>query len=439
MKYYDRLYGKINLDNLLADIVSLCPEIKRLRYVGMMNYRSIEMLGLTTISRLEHVIGTAYLSQVFAHSNNIPRKNNLLTAAIYHDVNCAPFGHAIEWAIDRYTSYEHESGTKWMLDEVDKIATIRPKFYDENGLHRYNFKDRYQLDFKEITNTIQGANSFVISNDGIDLDNIDNVYRMASCMGILGEECTYPILLAKNLRVTTSLDNFLLKDKLFHLIEHWHALRSKVYNKFIYSREYFAYEGMLFKLMSEYVKTLQSEEDIANIWTRTDESLLLMLINAKNDNLQTISKLARKLILLDYDKTYFIIKTNNYDYKNKLSSETFLTRTINEAVTTYNKMNAGALSSAHFYLHVTTDNKKTSRKITLYLEDSQGNIGKTHIGEDEQSLLIGFIGSNSLPDRDVPIMASILIDALSKNGVLGCKVVPFADEEIESYEQLGLF
>lgn len=433
MNYYDRIYGQIQLDSVLGDIIRLCPEIKRLKYVGMMNYRSLEMLGLTSISRLEHVIGTAYLAQIFAYSNDIKCKNELLVASIYHDVNCAPFGHAVEWAINRYTSFKHEEQVDWMIDASDKANLSMPNFYGENGLHRYKFKDQFLLDMVLVTKFIQGKDSFVINNSGIDLDNIDNVYRMGACLGLVGDQISYPVLLAQNLRQLRGLNNFVIKDKMIHLVEHWHDLRTSVYNKFIYSKEYFAYEGLLFKLLAEYVKDREAD-DLAALWSHTDDLFITSLINHDNHE---IRKIVKKLILFDFDVVSFLIKTDDYATADLINNDAYISDLIYLAVEKYNDSTKSKLLPSDFYLHVTTDNKKTARKVKIYLEDSRGNISEESIGYDKQSLVAGFIGKVQL--QKPPVMIAIICDILKTRGLGNWSFIPFADEVSGSYEQFGLF
>lgn len=439
MVYYDRIYGQVNLDPILEEMILLCPEIKRLRYVGMMNFRSLGMLGLTSISRLEHVIGTAYLSQIFSYNNNMSSKskNNLLAAALYHDVNCAPFGHAIEWAIDRYTEYKHENSVDWMLNKDNKVSQNRPKFFEENGLHRYKFEDNYNLDLSYIIEIIQGVNSFTINNDGIDLDNIDNVYRMASCLGLLNEDKSYPLLLANNLKVVSGFDNFVIKDKYYHLIEHWYKLRSMVYSKFIYSREYFAYECVLFELIAEYVKHCEVE-DITNLWTQTDDLLLTACMSNKYNE---VHKLAKKLLMFDYDNVYCIIRSNDFSNNSRLLSVDFHKELASKSIDKYNgnETSPPMLNKSKFKLHVTTDNKKTSRKIPIFMEDNLGNIDKSTIGHNEQYILIGLMGKEDIPQKYLPLLISSFNEVLLDNGFTQFNHIPFEDEKVSSFEQLGLF
>ena len=82
--YFDSLYGQINLAPMVFDFIKNCPELQRLRDVGLMNFKSFHMLGLTNISRLEHTIGLTYLCQLFSEVNNLPKKikNDLIVAAL---------------------------------------------------------------------------------------------------------------------------------------------------------------------------------------------------------------------------------------------------------------------------------------------------------------------------------------------------------------------
>jgi len=101
MKYYDPLYGQIEFDSIVAEILDRCWEVRRLKDVGLMNFRSIGMLPLTQCSRLEHGLGTAYLAQRYAHRHGFDRmrRRTLIATALLHDINCAPFGHSVEWAL----------------------------------------------------------------------------------------------------------------------------------------------------------------------------------------------------------------------------------------------------------------------------------------------------------------------------------------------------
>ena len=222
--YYDPIYGKIDIDDKVIDLVSKCSELKRLRFVGMMNFKSLTMLPLTTISRLEHSIGLAYLVQTFADRNNIRENkyNDLLVAALYHDVNCGSFGHSVEWAIDRHISFEHESDVEWIkTEETLSCLKNKPIFIEQDGLHRHGFVEKYKLNLDIIDKIITGENCFFINNKGIDLDNIDNVFRMAHYLGIF-QERDIPKKLVQFLTTSIKYNNFIIPKSDLYLIEEWY-------------------------------------------------------------------------------------------------------------------------------------------------------------------------------------------------------------------------
>ena len=167
----------------------------------------------------------------------LKEKNNILVASLYHDINCSSFGHAVEWAINRYTPYHHEMKTKWLKNKVKFVDINKPLFIEQNGIHRFNFETRYNLSFDDIDDLINGTNSCMINSAGIDLDNIDNVYRMGHYLGILGDDKKIPILLTENLMLSDDNMNFVIKEEYKYLVDHWYKLRAKIYKMFIYSKE----------------------------------------------------------------------------------------------------------------------------------------------------------------------------------------------------------
>lgn len=430
MIYYDPLYGPIELDTIVIDMLDKCPELKRLRCIGMMNFRSINMLGLTSISRLEHTIGLAYLSQIFSAANNYSEKNNLLTASLYHDINCGPFGHTIEWAIKRFTPYNHEEKADWISDEDGNTSIDKPLFIEPNGLKRYKFKQFYNLSFQHINGLIKGDYSFIINNNGIDLDNIDNIYRMGFYLGLLGEDKNIPVMLSKNLKLVKNYNNFVISEEFKHLVEHWHNLRSEIYRKFIYCREYLAYEYLLFLLISKYARHhLSDVEDIFRLWHLTDEWLLYKFFEEKKKEFPEISEIAKRLILFDIDKVYSVIRTKQFQQKDRLSDEGFQNDLLQKVVSkiTQQKNISQGIKLAGLFLHITTDDRKTEREVLMYTNDKKGSIQEYSIGRNSRYVVIGILGKYELQPNIVQILTSAMIEVLDDLGLGTFEAVPFSD------------
>lgn len=411
--YYDPLYGKIELDSMVFDIINKCPELKRLRYIGMMNFKSLSMLSLTSISRLEHTIGLTYLSQIFADKNSsvIDNRNDLLVAALFHDVNCGSFGHSIEWALSRYTPYNHEKETDWLLDRESTTSLNRkPIFIEQYGINRYKLDKEYKFDFNKVNNLIKGTSSFIINNMGIDLDNIDNVFRMGLHLGLIPANCDAPIKLANNLRIKPGLDNFIIEEHNLNLVILWHKLRTTIYRDFIYSDEYMGYEYLLFKLISEYAKNVEPE-GLINLFHHTDEKLLWYFYE-KKDLPHTINNIARMLLLHDLPQTYSIIRTKDFNKKENLSNPELLENLSTDLVALMQKSKITShLSPTEIFYHVTTDDRKTERKIDIYIEKDNQHTRKT-IGEDAKYIVIGILGKKPLSQKAITFLTEKTIEIL---------------------------
>jgi uncharacterized protein len=413
--YYDPIYGQIDIDDKVIELISNCSELKRLRFVGMMNFKSLKMLPLTTISRLEHCVGLAYLMQIFVGQNFQlgTEYNNLLVAALYHDVNCGPFGHSVEWAIDRHVDFEHESDAEWIKAEETLSCLInKPIFIEQDGLHRYGFDKKYKLNLDRIDKIITGHGVFFINNKGIDLDNIDNVFRMAHYLGILSDR-SMPKKLVLSLRASSHFDNFIIPKSDFYLMEEWYRLRSTSYQHFIYSTEYMGYEYLIFELISEYSKALDRVEDVKNLFHYTDERLLWSCYDMKQAH-PRISNIAKRLLLHDIPNCYGILMSEDVPIKTALREENVRKRIVDIIQNELSAMGHDILLN----LHLTTDDRKTNRQIDIYVDEAK-KISPTSIGEDRQYVLLAILGEKNLAQLVSDKVVAIAIDILKREGFSG--------------------
>ncbi len=412
-KYFDPLYGEIELEEIILDLVRKCPELKRLRYIGMMNFKSLNMLPLTTITRLEHTIGLSYLSQSFSKSNSLAlkEKNELVVASLFHDVNCGSFGHSIEWAIDRFKPYNHETTTEWLTDnQTSLFLDKKPIFIEQYGINRLNFDKEYHVDLKRVFRIINGKDSFFINNSGIDLDNIDNVFRMGLYMGLVKDK-TVPATLSRCLKTRNDYNNFIVNQENQGLIKTWHDLRSEIYKKFIYSSEYLGYEYLLFKLISEFAKNVEPE-GVTNLIHYTDEHLLWRLYEDKKLS-SDINNVARMLLLHDIPQAYSIIRSSDFDKKKKITKADILESVANDVLNELRK--SKIVSSAHpfeLFYHVTTDDRKTQRQVDFFVESTSGEITHKAIGDNARYLVIGILGKKTLQNKAIDFITEKTIETL---------------------------
>ena len=430
--YCDPIYGEVALDELVMDFVSQSPELLRLRLVGMMNFKSIEMLPLTSVSRLEHTLGLAYLAHICVANNPeiLHWKNDLLVAALYHDVNCGSFGHSVEWAIDRHSSYTHEQKAAW-VKESDTLSSIldKPIFLEQDGLHRFGFRRRYNLDFKRINGLINGEASYVINNIGIDLDNIDSVFRMAHYLGISPTN-TSAVELVSRLKIVPGLDNFAVASRDVCKLGLWRQARTEVYKKFIYCREYMGFEFLIFELINEHAKLVEND-GLQNLFHYTDENLLWSFYNS-TDSTPVIRNLAKRVLLQDLPICISIIRTDEFGAKEHLStglagiSETITARLRSDGINLVKPVK----------LHLTTDDRKTSRAIPIYVEEGEGYRCEV-LGDDRSFLLIAILIEKIDSSIDPAPIVNSTIGALAQEGFEGFERVDFF-EASERSDQFAL-
>lgn len=425
--YYDPLYGRLKLHPIVREMISRNSELIRLRSIGMMNFRSLNMLSLTSVSRLEHSIGITYLVELFSRKNRAvaARLPDFMTAALYHDINCASFGHAVEWAIDRHNKYEHESSSKWVsTKETLSCPEDKPIYFKQDGLHRNRYKDRYKIDFYFINEIIAGKNTCVINSTGIDLDNIDNVCRMAFYLGML-KDTSLPIRLAESLLLTEDQGHFLIDDDSLLLVEEWLKIRSMVYRQFLYSKEYMGFEYLIFLLVRLYADKYGSQ-NVRELFHYTDEWLLWT--HFKSSHGEEVVATARRLLLHDIPDCYVILRSPTFSRFQEARSPRFCEELIRDI-----KKEAG--SSGLFSIeegrslavHVTSDNKKTNRSITIMLFDSAGVLIPKTIGEDSQYILFAILGNVSLSPAKIEALSKIGIEILNRQGFIA-EVAQFAEQ-----------
>jgi len=298
----DSLYGEIELDAEIYDLMR-CPLVQRLRYIRLSNIDSLSMPGIANISRYEHSIGVAYLASKVGFSHLLPRNDKLVieAAGLIHDTAITPFGHLAEEAL-RYVSSDYDHEAKWSLllgpESSDELGGVDLQLYlgRESGLRRWAYRT-FERDaehyLEKIFDAVKGTGDYgkCIATD-IDLDNLDNVTRIAHHMGIEVDH-NLPLLIASKMVQFTMNREIIFSDDSIDLIEQWLQLREKVYNRLMLSRDDFCGKAMLlFASVSAYEKGYIAPSD----WILTDQEFMARLLSIKDND---ISKSVERWMLYD--------------------------------------------------------------------------------------------------------------------------------------------
>jgi hypothetical protein len=192
----DRLYGKIELPELAGELATTCPVLLRLREVRMANIPFFTHPSFTNVDRYEHSLGVAHLAWRWARANRLPQDlaTALTIAALYHDGATPAFSHLFEEFLGRF-GFDHEHELEQILrgrpHEIPgrqdaqvflgctcRLRSVLGRPTDVNS----------PLTVAGIADLAAGKGPFgrIIKGD-IDVDNIDNVIRAATAMGVIRE------------------------------------------------------------------------------------------------------------------------------------------------------------------------------------------------------------------------------------------------------------
>lgn len=284
MYIWDALYGKIEFSPLVYKCM-LSPEVQRLREVRLCNINSLCITGSSNTNRFEYSVGTAYLAAINIETAvqkhlklTKKEKETFIIAALLHDVANGPFGHSYEYIMEK-KGFIPEQGLGDVLGDVVSTGI---------GAHKNSspFETIFFGKLRALTSILNGSQKEEVSqiiagchplskliSDSIDLDNIDNVFRMAYHMG-LDFRKEAPIKLAESMFIENGSVVFLQEAKTY--LEEWYLVRQRVYKFLLLNPQEFAGKYMLTEAMDILFECIsQGKAEGRDIkWNYTDYQLM---------------------------------------------------------------------------------------------------------------------------------------------------------------------
>lgn len=287
---FDPLYGKIEFSTELNQLIQ-APIVQRLRHVRLSNIDSIELTGISNISRFEHVVGVARLTAELPFFSTLSQYERLVlqASALLHDWAITAFGHLVEEAYAYAgAKFSHEGKLHELVmgENKEEVGGVERQILAgrETGLRKWaencvGSQSAIAL-LTDITETIMGQGRYgKLIAGSIDIDNIDNVYRVAYHMGIVDDKAI-PIQLTKNIcRTNGDLGEPVFCNGSNALIISWLNMREKVYDKLMLAEPDFTSKLML---ISAVVSAYRSNEITNSDWNLTDNQLISRLLSSKN-------------------------------------------------------------------------------------------------------------------------------------------------------------
>jgi hypothetical protein len=278
LKLQDRLYGKIELPDIAWDLVETCPVLLRLREVRMSNIPFLTHPSFANVDRYEHSVGVAHLAWRWARSRKLDQDSSiaLTLAALYHDGATPGYGHLFEEFLSRF-GFDHERALGQLLEGSGetpggyaaqvflgrscKLASILPRPTSSSScLTRIGIAD-----------LAAGKGSLGCLIKGkMDFDNIDNVIRAASAMGLMTEKDLHPYTVADAFEYEAG-EVRIDPSKKFGLAA-WGEIRQLLYDKILNNSYEFRAQSAL-KWAIEECALKQPRLCADNAWCLTDPML----------------------------------------------------------------------------------------------------------------------------------------------------------------------
>ncbi len=159
----DPIHGNIITEDWIIDIIDT-PCFQRLRRIKQIGFGNLVYPGANH-TRFEHSIGTMHIAKLLTQKMNISEKikNEIVAAALIHDMGHPPFSHSSERLVNKYLGLEHE--------DLVKNTEIKDILLDKG------------LRVGEIFQFIKGNSIDIVSGD-IDADRMDYLVRDSYYTGV---------------------------------------------------------------------------------------------------------------------------------------------------------------------------------------------------------------------------------------------------------------
>ncbi len=387
-RYFDPLYGAIPLTDFEYRLLFL-PEVQRLRYVRMCNINSLLITGASEISRFEHVLGVMRLAKEWLNENgenlSEKQKHSFLSAAILHDFQTGPFGHSLQYVLEENKTdgdFRHEDLAHGHSQNYHQRSDAAASFAGKR------FQGARQLDeyWENIYSLIEGKGMLgPLISGSIDLDNIDNVVRLAYHVGVATQDdAKIALAMARDLRPNGS--NLEVSRSSLPLIARWQDIRSRLYHLLLLDWAEFSAKAMLTKS----IETLMDLNTLgSDVWKMTDLEFLDHIENVSIGEGQHAKTLAQRVRRGDLYTPLLLAEIQGTELYDELNSPT-AKRDLEKDI----KKETGSLIglSKEIIVHYIKDRAKTSREIEVTLRESGERIT---IGESTNKTLVGvFIDSD---------------------------------------------
>ena len=286
---FDRIYGKLYFPSMIRELLD-CPGLLRLREVHMSSVPFMSFPSFSSVNRFEHSLGVCHLARLASDVLNLSNadKIELMCASLYHDVSTPPFAHVTEELMDEFFGFDHEEHLRSLLvGKTEDLGMEKSQVYKGRGLKLLKVIQgeegrKLGLDIFRIADMAIGKGKFgPLVKGEIDLDNIDNVIRAATAMGVKSAGGHDAEVLARSFSISES--GISLHESSMAYLEKWQQTRYTLYDMIYGAVEDFSLQTML-KSAIRLLLNAENERKLLHLdWRLTDEELIMdRIMNDEN-------------------------------------------------------------------------------------------------------------------------------------------------------------
>ena len=345
------------------------------------NINSLYLTGASEPKRFEHCLGVYHLANLWTQSRPLSsrRKQVVRAAALLHDLQTGPFGHSFQYVMEDNPfeqRFEHANIAGGVSRQFLQLAQAGAHFAGRAFAVTELLGDLASDVFAAIAG--EGEFGPIISGT-LDLDNLDNVIRLAFHMGLCTDlDRALPRALAPLLE---PVDGGLAAPGEAHpLLERWFVIRRVLYEFLLLDRGEFAAKAMLTLAVELAVEaSLLGPDD----WRLTDEELLVALHDRSIGEHQAISQLVKRLRVGDLFECLGVWQTGDVSEYTRVSASKDK-RDLERAIEEDLARQGGP--KLRICLHYILDRKKTCRSLSYHDLNTRE---EKSVGYDSSKLLIG--------------------------------------------------
>lgn len=269
---WDPLYGPITIPEWLRPVV-FSPELQRLKDIRLLNIASPSCSALSDARRFTHTMGVLHLALRLAgkitSTFSLQDSRTFLVAALLHDVGTPAFGHLFEYQLAAIKGWNHERFVSDLIRGTYRPEKRYQQIYYGNAINLHTILKEIGIEPEAVVGLVNGKGPLGELLAGfIDLDNIDNVFRMATLLGF-HPDTTAPWRLVDSIIPTR--DGPVFEKEAFPILELWRGLRKQVYEVLAFDEQCLSGQAMLTDCFCTALSNGRLQE---KHWPLTDEQML---------------------------------------------------------------------------------------------------------------------------------------------------------------------